>query len=124
MRLLKWNKLKKDENGYYFNVWPANKSGDTEERPLRVIFSEPYLLNWMKDYPGQIKDEYYVFCKLDNPTIPNITWWGIMSDMSVANVLQVPLGQLKQKKPTNITTCRLITSEIAGAGFEPTTSGL
>ncbi|HBG28973.1 MAG: hypothetical protein A2Y10_14875 [Planctomycetes bacterium GWF2_41_51] len=70
LRLLKWNKLKKDENGYYFNVWTAKKSGDTEERPIRVIFSEPYLLDWMKNYPGQVKDEHYVFCKLDDPTTP------------------------------------------------------
>lgn len=67
LRSLKWSKLKKDDHGYYFNVWTAKKSGDTEERPIRIIFSEPYLLEWMKNYPGQIRDDYYVFCNLDDP---------------------------------------------------------
>jgi hypothetical protein len=47
-----------------------------------------------------------------------------MSAMSVANVLQVPLGQSKHKKPTNANACRPSSYKIAGAGFEPATSGL
>lgn len=70
LRLLKWTNLKKDDNGYYFRIWTAKESGQTDYRPIRIIFSEPYFLEWMKAYPGQQNDDEYVFCKLDNPYIP------------------------------------------------------
>ena len=70
LRLLKWKNLKKDEHGYYFRIWTAKESGQTDYRPIRVIFSEPYLLEWIKTYPGQRKDNEYVFCKLDDPNMP------------------------------------------------------
>jgi integrase len=70
LRRLKWKDLKKDDHGYYFNIKTAKESGDYEERPIRIIFSEPYLLDWMKNYPGTRDDENYVFCRLDDPTTP------------------------------------------------------
>ncbi len=70
LRLLKWQNLKKDDNGYYFRVWIAKGSGNSDYRPIRIIFSEPYFLEWMKAYPGERKDDEYVFCKLDNPNKP------------------------------------------------------
>jgi len=70
LRRLKWKNLKKDEHGYYLNVWIAKNSGDYEDRPIRIIYSEPYFLEWMKNYPGQRNDDDYVFCKLDDPTKP------------------------------------------------------
>lgn len=69
LRLLKWKNLKKDDNGYYFRIYTAKESGQTDYRPIRIIFSEPYFLEWMKVYPGQRKDDEYVFCKLNNPNI-------------------------------------------------------
>ncbi|MCK5225187.1 MAG: site-specific integrase [Planctomycetes bacterium] len=68
LRQLKWKKLKKDSHGYYFNVWIAKESGDYEERPIRIIYSEPYFLEWMRNYPGERMDDDYVFCRLDDPT--------------------------------------------------------
>lgn len=70
LRHLKWKNLKKDDHSFYFRIWTAKESGQTDYRPIRVIFSEPYLLEWMKAYPGQREDDKYVFCKLDNPSIP------------------------------------------------------
>ena len=70
LRNLRWKDLKKDDHGYYFNIKTAKESGDTAERPIRVIFSEPYLFDWMKNYPGTRDDENYVFCRLDDPTTP------------------------------------------------------
>jgi integrase len=70
LRSLQWRNLKKDDNSYYFRIYTAKESGQTDYRPIRVIFSEPYLLEWMKAYPGQRSDDEYVFCKLDDPSIP------------------------------------------------------
>ena len=70
LRLLKWKNLKKDDNGYYFRIYTAKESGQTDYRPIRVIFSEPYLLELMKAYPGHREDDEYVFCKLEDPNIP------------------------------------------------------
>ncbi len=70
LRQLKWKNLKKDDHSYYFRIWTAKESGQTDYRPIRVIFSEPYLLEWMKAYPGQREDNEYVFCKLDDPNMP------------------------------------------------------
>jgi len=47
-----------------------------------------------------------------------------LSDMSVANVLQVPLGQSKQRKPTKHKCLPANNLQTSGAGFEPATSGL
>ena len=66
LRRLKWAKLKKDEHGYYL------------DRPIRIIYSEPYFLEWMKNYPGQRDDEDYVFCQLDDPAKP-LSMGGITS---------------------------------------------
>ena len=70
LRLLKWKNLKKDDNGYYFRIYTAKESGQTDYRPIRVIFSEPYLLELMKAYPGHREDDEYVFCKLEDPNTP------------------------------------------------------
>jgi integrase len=70
LRTLRWKDLKKDEHSYYFNIYTAKKSGQSDYRPIRVIFAEPYLLELMKVYPGQRQDDEYVFCKPDNPDIP------------------------------------------------------
>jgi integrase/endogenous inhibitor of DNA gyrase (YacG/DUF329 family) len=67
LRTLKWKNLKKDDYGYYFRIYTAKESGYTDYRPIRIIFSEPYFLEWMKSYPGQREDDEYVFCLLDNP---------------------------------------------------------
>jgi len=70
LRALQWRNLKKDENGYYFRVWVAKQSGESDYRPIRIIFSEPYLLEWIKAYPGYRKDDEYVFCDLNQPAKP------------------------------------------------------
>ncbi len=70
LRRLQWKNLKKDPHGYFFRIYTAKKSGAVDYRPIRVIFSEPYLLDWMKGYPGQRHDDNYVFCAKDDPTMP------------------------------------------------------
>jgi len=69
-RALKWCDLSKDKHGYFFTIKTAKESGDTENRSIRVINSEPYLFDWMKNYPGKREDDEFVFCHLDNPGIP------------------------------------------------------
>jgi len=69
-RALRWRDLSKDEHGYFFTIKTGKESGDTENRSIRVINSEPYLLDWMKDYPSERKDEYFVFSQLNNGGIP------------------------------------------------------
>jgi integrase/ribosomal protein L40E len=68
-RALRWKDLIKDEYGYYFIVRTAKESGDTENRSIRVINSEPYLFEWMKAYPGKRDDNNFIFCRLDNPKL-------------------------------------------------------
>ena len=70
LRSLQWRNLKKDDHGYYFRVWTAKQSGQSDYRPIRIIFSEPYFLEWIKLFPGQRNDDEYVFCSLNNPNIP------------------------------------------------------
>jgi endogenous inhibitor of DNA gyrase (YacG/DUF329 family) len=67
---LKWKNLKKDKQGYYFMIWTAKESGETDYRPIRIIFSEPYFLEWIKSYPGNREDHEFIFCKMDNPRVP------------------------------------------------------
>ena len=74
LRSLKWKDLKKDEHGYYFNVWVAKKSGDRETRPIRIIFSEPYFVKWLENYPGQRLEDNYVFSDLNDPSRPITNW--------------------------------------------------
>jgi len=74
LRSLKWKDLKKDEHGFYFNVWVAKKSGDRETRPIRIIFSEPYFVKWLENYPGQRLDDNYVFSDLNDPSKPITNW--------------------------------------------------
>ncbi len=69
-RALRWEDLSKDQHGYFFTIKTAKDSGDTETRTARVIYSEPYLFDWMKAYPGKREDNEFVFCHLDNPSIP------------------------------------------------------
>ncbi len=64
LRSLRWSKLNKDKYGYYFQVWVAKESGRREERPVRIIHSEPYFLKWMEDYPGERGGSDFVFCDL------------------------------------------------------------
>jgi integrase/endogenous inhibitor of DNA gyrase (YacG/DUF329 family) len=70
LRLLRWENLKKDDQGYYFRIWTAKESGQTDYRPIRIIFSEPYFLEWIKAYPGNREDHEYVFCKMCNSNVP------------------------------------------------------
>ena len=68
LRSLKWKELEKDKHGYYFDVWVAKESGDRDSRPIRVIYSEPYFVKWMQEYPGERTGDNYVFCDLNDPT--------------------------------------------------------
>lgn len=70
LRSLQWKSLNKDDAGHYFRVWTAKQSGQADYRPIRIIFSEPYFLEWMKYYPGERKKEEYIFCDLNNPDKP------------------------------------------------------
>lgn len=70
LRSLQWKNLKKDDHGYYFRIWTAKQSGESDYRPIRIIFSEPYFLEWMKSYPGHREDDEYVFCDLNQPGKP------------------------------------------------------
>jgi len=70
-RNLKFSDLQKDKNGYSIVIKTAKGSGDREDRTIRIINSEPYLFQWMREYPGDTKDgENYIFCQLDNPKVP------------------------------------------------------
>ena len=69
-RALTWDDLSKDEHGYFFTIKTAKDSGDTETRSIRVIYSEPYLFELMKSYPGETKRSNFVFCHLGKPSIP------------------------------------------------------
>ena len=89
-RYLKWIDLYKDEHGYYFKVKTAKNSGDTEFRSIRIIYSEPYLLDWMQSYPGDTTGSNYVFCNLHNPNQQ-------MSSNSVTSLFK----RLKKKLGTN-----------------------
>ena len=68
LRKLQWKNLKQDEHGYFFRIWTAKQSGDSDYRPIRIIYSVPYFQEWMKSYPGHREDEEYVFCDLNDPT--------------------------------------------------------
>ena len=89
-RILKWGDLQKDEYGYFFKVKTAKDSGDTETRSIRVIYSEPYLFEWMKNYPAKREDNNFVFCHLDNPNIP-------LGAMAVASIFRTLRGRIKFK---------------------------
>ncbi len=68
---LNFGSLVIDKNGYGILIKTAKDSGDREDRTIRVINSKPYLLQWMKEYPGDTKDKNnYIFCQLDNPKQP------------------------------------------------------
>ncbi|MFH1237946.1 MAG: site-specific integrase [archaeon] len=69
-RALTWGDLKKDEYGYFFIVKTAKDSGDSDTRHIRVINSEPYLFEWMKNYPSKKDDKNFIFCRLDDGSIP------------------------------------------------------
>ncbi len=74
LRSLKWKDLDKDKYGYYFDVWVAKESGDRESRPIRVVFSEPYFAKWIDNYPGERRDDNYVFCDLNDSSKPMTKW--------------------------------------------------
>ena len=70
LRMLRWKNLKKDDHGHYFRIRTAKQSGESDYRPIRIIFSVPYFLEWMKSYPGERKDDEYVFCDLNHADRP------------------------------------------------------
>lgn len=69
-RASKWGHVEKDKEGYFIRVKTAKESGDREDRVIRIIYSEPYFLEWMKDYPSKREDDDYIFCNLDDPKEP------------------------------------------------------
>ena len=89
-RILKWGDLQKDKYGYFFKVKTAKDSGDTETRSIRVIYSEPYLFEWMKNYPGKREENEFVFCHLDNPNTP-------LGAMAIASIFRTLKGRIKFK---------------------------
>lgn len=62
---LDWKNLQKDSFGYYLRFETAKDSGDTIMREIRIVKSLPYLLEWMKNYPGERKPSYPIFSRLD-----------------------------------------------------------
>jgi len=65
-RNIKWGDIKKDKYGYFITIHTAKKSGNQETRVIRIIKSEPYFIQWNKTYPGEKKDESYLFVNLHN----------------------------------------------------------
>lgn len=65
-RNIKWGDIKKDKYGFYITIYTAKKSGNKETRVIRIIKSEPYFIQWNKEYPGEKKDEAYLFVNFKN----------------------------------------------------------
>ena len=61
-----WGWVKKDKYGHYIVVNTAKKSGDKDTRTIRIIKSEPYFLQWMKDYPQERNDDSPLFINSQN----------------------------------------------------------
>lgn len=60
-RNIKWGDIKKDKYGHFVKVYTAKKSGNKETRTVRIIKSEPYFIKWSHDYPGEKKDDKFIF---------------------------------------------------------------
>jgi integrase len=65
-RNIRWGDVRKDKYGFYITIYTAKKSGNKETRVIRIIKSEPYFVQWNKDYPGEKKDEAYLFVNFEN----------------------------------------------------------
>ncbi len=89
-RALRWKDLTKDESGYILTIKTAKDSGDREDRSIRVINSEPYLFQWMREYPGKTEGDNFIFCSLDNPSIP-------LSETAVASLFRRLKGRINFK---------------------------
>lgn len=63
---IKLGDIGKDKHGYYIIVKTAKESGDTSERVIRIIKSEPYLVKWLNDYPKEKSDDDYLFITLSS----------------------------------------------------------
>ena len=63
---IKWRDIKKDKYGYFIKIYTAKKSGNKETRTVRLIKSEPYFIKWTHDYPGEKRDDKYVFVNFVN----------------------------------------------------------
>jgi len=60
-RNIVWGDVKKDKYGYYITIHTAKKSGDKDTRTVRLIKSEPYYVEWNKDYPADKSDGSHIF---------------------------------------------------------------
>ena len=65
-RNIRWGDIKKDKYGYFITIYTAKKSGNKETRVIRIIKSEPYFIQWNREYPGEKKDESYLFVNFKN----------------------------------------------------------
>lgn len=63
---MKWKQIEKDEHSHYIVIDTAKKSGDKDTRVIRIIKSEPYFIQWMKDYPKTKTPEDFVFINVSN----------------------------------------------------------
>ena len=63
---IKWGDIKKDKYGHFIRIYTAKKSGNKETRTVRLIKSEPYFIQWSHDYPGEKKDDKFVFVNFVN----------------------------------------------------------
>lgn len=61
-----WGSVKKDKHGYFIVVDTAKKSGDKSTRTIRIIKSEPYFMQWSKDYPTERNDNAFIFINFSN----------------------------------------------------------
>lgn len=63
---MKWKQIEKDQHSHYITIDTAKKSGDKDTRVIRIIKSEPYFIQWMKDYPKTKTPEDFVFINIGN----------------------------------------------------------
>lgn len=62
----KLKQIERDEYSHFITIETAKKSGDKETRVIRIIKSEPYYIQWMKDYPQEKNPENYLFINISN----------------------------------------------------------
>lgn len=63
---MKWKQIEKDAHSHFITIDTAKKSGDKDTRVIRIIKSEPYFIQWIKDYPKIKSQEDFVFINVSN----------------------------------------------------------